>query len=331
MIGFIYSYKLELKGLVEITEPLEIERSCVQERYSTLELLLLDEFIIEQKDFIKIEHNGNILWGCLMEVDYDYHNNEIYDVTVGFGSDMLDLPMYIDSSFEKPNIFEYMRTEFLDKYQNTLPIRIKGNGSGYIIAPDRFLPFSQSIRQLLRQNYEESVYYENGYIVIEFSYNSEIKQINLEDTIGCEISFSRDNINSVVAYRKAEDEETDSRFFQMAKRYLTQDGQITADINQAIKPLSMLELIYTYDEYSIEKVEIELRNLSYNNNIEIQISKDYIYNNIIYKDVFKTLGKKIDIFLNGKFLPSVVNEIKIEDEIITIVFGQGSTRLFDRL
>lgn len=331
MIAYIYSYKLELKGLVEVAEPLEIERSCVQERYTTMELLLRDKFIVEQKDFIKLEHNGGILWGNLLEVDYDYHVNNIYEVTVGFGSDMLDLPMYIDSSFEKANIFEYMRAEFLDKYMNTLPIKIRGSGKGYIIAPDRFLPFSQAIRQLLRQNYEESVYYENGYIIIEFSYNPEIKQINLEDTLECNISFSRDNINSVVAYRKAEDEETDTRFFQMAKRFLTHSGQITNNVHQSIKPLSMLELIYTYDEYSIEKVENELRSLSYNNNIEMKISNDYIYKDIIDENIFKSLGKKVDIFINGNFLPSIINEIKVENGIFTIVFGQGSTRLFDRI
>lgn len=343
MIAYVFDGKSEVlqqKGVYVVAGNPELERSSTQERYS--EIVLLGpgvENTVKHLDLIKIElGNFRVAWGFAISPHYSKEEPDCLEISFGFGSDGYLSDIYLDVSTIKNNIIDYLGDELVNV---GLPVWIErgitGDRSGYVVTPNHELSAHQCFRQLYRQGFIEYPWvfeYELHGSLQRRLYMRYVKRerkytINLEDALDYEVEFSRDKYNCLRSFY-TDDKDVIHRGITV---YLTADGGITDNVYYATKPIIRRDEHFSQNDYSREAVENKLRDQEYQNYIQITFDLNtYIYNFMVEKDIFTTIGANVDIWLDSETKESsIIDEISLYNDIVTLTLGQGSRRIFDKL
>ncbi len=116
MIVYVYDGSkpyLETKGVFNAEDGYRLSRSSTQARYS--DLMILGENVentIKHLDILRLEIEGwHIAWGFAISPVFKKLEPNSVEVSFGFGTDGILSDVYIDRSFTKPNIIQYLKDE----------------------------------------------------------------------------------------------------------------------------------------------------------------------------------------------------------------------------
>lgn len=342
---------VQLKGYLECSDSTPLRKSADREAFTTLICVGDIANLVREYDIVRLETRNGMFWGGVVEAKLTKGNENVVEITFAMDTDFIlnDVPRFAYLMSGEGNLTTTISGLFWTLFRksstttppffniNCLRREYETNQIlGEIVFTDQQLPFSQVCRQLYKQGVRP--YFELVgdviYLRLEKDKLSKIS-INLEDTLDYSIDLKSDTFNHLIAVVMFGTTPSVNIY------YIDSNGNVKTDAN--INAQSQLELplktkVQEFQPRDNNTVNIEeqiefIKNQSYANNAMIKINQDYLYLDYFDPNIFRNLGREIELYLNDYNikLRSVINEIEIKDNVIMLTMGLSQTRLFDRL
>lgn len=342
---------VEIKGWLEIADDTKLRKSADRESYSVLTCVGDVAPFVREFDIVRLETKDGLIWGGVVEAQLTKGGENVIEITFAMDTDFIvndvaraiylingegNLTITVSNLFR--SLFRKSSTT-TPPYFDISPLRREyesTNVLGNIVFTDAQLPFSQALRQLYKQGIRP--FFELVGNVIYLRLEKEVLpkiQLNLEDTLDYSIDLKNDTFNHLIAITMF------GTTADMRVYYLDINGNVQVDTainsnSQLTLPLKTKVQEFQPRENNTvntdEQIEF-IKNQSYPNSAMLSINRDYLFIDKFDTNIFRNLGREIELFLNDYNikLRSVINEIEIVDGIINLTLGLSQTRLFDRL
>lgn len=355
MVAYIFDgakTTLELKGMFIVQADTTISKSIKESNTSVLTILGDNILALENFDVVRLERSDGDIWGFITDIEIEKTSKDVANCQLHIDTDGMTGEMVFTNGTQQnfgADMYLIHRQLFYNTAPHTfMPDTQVTNFSGYWTAPDFTLDFAQAVRQLFRQGIKLKRQITNDNRIRYEPYrhhaqNTDQFKINFDGVLDYSISYTKDTLTSIRCYQKANDIN-----YYMTVAFMHEDGTVSYYEPNApgiIKPIKTGTMIFerNEDESSdafTKRVNNEVRNelvtQSYNNSIEMIVNMEtWIYRDIFFpknEDLFFSLGNGGTLTLpNGNKIKTIVSEISITDNVATIRFGLGSTRLFEIL